>query len=373
MVKDIQLSGRQARVVMDIDAGAKVPKDSHGHVLDGRAARGEDGRDRPRDVAGILRPGEMLPGAKSLGFDDLGPLLGSVVDKLKSAGDAVSETLGPETRANLGRTIESLADLSAELRDLVRRNRGGIGETVATAEKAAASLERSVNEVSAAARETLGLVKDVAAENRDSLKLSLERIKDLVGKLEKSLELLNSSFEKVSRGEGTLGKIIQDSELLYQGRRRPRGGPEDGRSPVVPQGDFRPRDGLFRGDRKATLRPRRRGPLRKRGFRRRRARPGSLAADVHPLSPGRIPPGEPRRQGRVHRIRVRRGDGCLRLRRPMGDEPRRVRFQPRRQPAHAPLGEIFPHPERLSDGRGGHYFTLAGKRDVFFGLGLSMR
>lgn len=213
LVEDIRLSGRKALVIMDIDPGIKVPKDSTVTF----SMAGLLGEKTVEIVPGMspefCGPGEMLPGAKSLGFDDLGPMLGSVVDKLKSAGDAVSETLGPETRENLDRTIESLAGLAAELREIVRRNRDGIGRTVDAAGKTAEALDRSVKDVSAAAGETLGLIKDMAAENRDSLKLSLEGIKDLVGKLEKSLELLNSSLEKVNRGEGTLGKLIQDPEL----------------------------------------------------------------------------------------------------------------------------------------------------------------
>lgn len=213
LVKDIQLSGRKARVIMDIDAGVKVPKDSEATFSMAGLLGEKTVEIVPGASADACAPGAMLAGKMTAGFDDLGPMLGSVVDKLKSAGDAVSETLGPETRTNLGRTIESLAGLASELRELVRRNRDDIGRTVGAAGRAAEALDRSVTDVSAAAAETLGLIKDMAAENRESLKLNLERIKDLIGRIEKSLELMNSALEKVNRGEGTLGKIIQDPEL----------------------------------------------------------------------------------------------------------------------------------------------------------------
>jgi len=56
-------------------------------------------------------------------------------------------------------------------------------------------------------------LKDVAAENRDNLKLNLEKIKNLIGTMEESVKLLNASLEKINRGEGTLGRIIQDPGL----------------------------------------------------------------------------------------------------------------------------------------------------------------
>jgi len=72
--------------------------------------------------------------------------------------------------------------------------------------------------VAAELQETLRLLKDMAAENRDNLKLNLEKIKELIGKMEESLKLLNSSLEKINRGEGTLGKIIQDPELYTKAK-----------------------------------------------------------------------------------------------------------------------------------------------------------
>lgn len=213
LVKDIRLSGRKALVVMDINAGVKVPKDSEATFSMAGLLGEKTVEIVPGTSADACAPGAMLAGKMTPGFDDLGPMLGSVVDKLKSAGDAVSATLGPETRTSLGRTIESLSSLASELRALVRRNRDEIEKTVGAAGKTAEALDRSVKEIGAAAGETIGLIKDMAAENRDSLKLNLERIKDLIGKIEKSLELMNAALEKVNRGEGTLGKIIQDPEL----------------------------------------------------------------------------------------------------------------------------------------------------------------
>lgn len=213
VVKDITLSGRKARVDMDIDAGIRVPKDSTVTFSMSGLLGEKTVEIVPGAAEEFCAPGAMLSGKMTVGFEDLGPMLGSVGDKIKSAGDAITETLGPETRTNLVRAIENLADLSAELETLIRRNQDGIGKTIQEAGRTAEALERSVKDVSAAAQETLGLIKDIAAENRDSLKLSLERIKDLVGRIETSLELMSSALEKINRGEGTLGKIIQDPGL----------------------------------------------------------------------------------------------------------------------------------------------------------------
>ncbi len=213
LVKDIRLAGRKARVEMDIDSGVKVPKDSTVTF----SMAGLLGEKTVEIIPGVsdepCAPGATLAGKMSPGIEDLGPMLGSIGEKLKTAGDAVAETLGPETRASLGKAVENLATLADEVQALVRKNQAGITKTVDEASKAAESLDRAVKEVSASAQETLGLIKDMAAENRDALKINLEKIKEIAGDIEKSLEIANASLEKINRGEGTLGKLIQEPEL----------------------------------------------------------------------------------------------------------------------------------------------------------------
>ncbi len=61
--------------------------------------------------------------------------------------------------------------------------------------------------------ELIALLKDMAEENREGIKLNLESIKGLITKTEESFSLLNESLGKINRGEGTLGKLIHQKEL----------------------------------------------------------------------------------------------------------------------------------------------------------------
>ena len=148
-------SGRQARVVMDIDAGVKVPKDSTVTFSHGRAPRARStSRSCPATSPEFCGPGEMLPGAMStVGFDQIGPAarLGRRRDQVRRRR-ASAKRSGPETRANLGRTLENLAVADRRARGLSSAGTGAASaRPSATAAKAAAALDRSVNEVSAAA------------------------------------------------------------------------------------------------------------------------------------------------------------------------------------------------------------------------------
>jgi phospholipid/cholesterol/gamma-HCH transport system substrate-binding protein len=218
-VRDIELDGRRARVNLAIDGGTEIPRDSRA-TFGSLGLLGEKYVEiLPGQGTEICRPGDILTGLKSAGFDQVGEILVSLGDEVKNAGEAIKETLGPETRANLSRTLENLASVSSGLRDLLGRNQDDVRKVVRTAGSAVDNLDKSVATVSAAAQDALHLIKDIAAENRDALKSNVDKIKELLGKIEESLRLLNSALEKVARGEGTVGKLLQDPELYSDAKK----------------------------------------------------------------------------------------------------------------------------------------------------------
>ena len=212
-IEDIKLAKRKARVTLSIFAGVEIPKDSKAAAAS-LGLLGEKYLDiLPGDAAESCRPGDALAAASSFGFDQIGGLLQSVGTEVSEAGRAVKDTLGPDMRANLNRTIESLACLSSDLKDLVGRNRAEIGKTVDEAGQAFRNLSLKVDETAAGLNDTLRLLKDIAAENRENVKIDLQGIQSLIGKIEESLKILNAALEKAVKGEGTVGKLIQDPAL----------------------------------------------------------------------------------------------------------------------------------------------------------------
>lgn len=215
-IKDIRLERRRARLLLNIFAGVEIPKDSKATAAM-LGLLGEKYLDIiPGNSTENITPGGTLTGETSVGFERIGGLLASVGTELKAAGGAVKEMLGPETKENLNRALENLASVSADLKDLIGRNQKGIQDTVGGASRAFQNMDKKVEEVAAALAETVKLVKDMAAENRGSLKLDLERIQDVIGKMEEALKLLTSSLEKIAKGEGTLGKLVQDPGLYMK-------------------------------------------------------------------------------------------------------------------------------------------------------------
>lgn len=212
-VQGITLSRKKARITLSIYAGVEIPKGSKA-TTSSLGLLGEKYMEIiPGDSPENCRPGDTLGSQAVMGFDQIGGLLQSVGTEVSEAGRAVKDTLGPEMRANLNRTIENMAGLSSDLKDLVGRNRAEIGKTVDEAGKAFRNLSLKVDETAAGLNDTIRLLKDIAAENRESVKVDLQGIKTLIGKIEESLKLLNEALGKAVKGEGTVGKLLQDPAL----------------------------------------------------------------------------------------------------------------------------------------------------------------
>lgn len=78
------------------------------------------------------------------------------------------------------------------------------------------NFDQKVEAVSRNLDELILLLKETVDENRGSLKENFEGIKKLLSKTEESLRLLNETLEKLNKGEGTLGRLIQDPELIQK-------------------------------------------------------------------------------------------------------------------------------------------------------------
>jgi ABC-type transporter Mla subunit MlaD len=218
-IEDIKLSRRKARVTLAIFAGVEIPKDSTATA----ASLGLLGEKYLNIIPGAAtencKPGDSLAGRAEFGFDQIGGLLQSAGTQISDAGQAVKEALGPETRANLDRTIANLASLSAELKDVVGQNQGGVRRAVDGADRAFRNLSQKVDDAAAGLNDTVRLLKDIAAENRENVKLDLEGVRTLVRKIEDSLKVLDDALEKMTKGDGSIGKLIRDPGLYDKAER----------------------------------------------------------------------------------------------------------------------------------------------------------
>lgn len=197
-IRDIKLDNGQARVEMVLKGDLPLTKsarieirpngilgDKHVELMSG------DPRDPP------LRSGEQI-----LVVDDrasVDRLIGEV-SKITKSLSAVAENIRSATDGDtdkpLGRIIGNVEQITADLAELSKAHKGDLGQIMANLKETTSAINELVND-------------DTANGLKHSLQASLRRLDSTMRNVE---EISN----KVNRGEGTIGKLINDETTVEE-------------------------------------------------------------------------------------------------------------------------------------------------------------
>ncbi len=212
-VREIRLAKRKGQVVMSISPEFQVPKGSK-VTLASLGLIGEKYIEiTPSDAPDYCQPGETLEATPAISFDQLGGLVLSIGEKIEDVSRSLREITGEESQTNVRETLQNLNSFSSELNRFMAENRDDLHAGIQKASQAVQSFDQRVERIAKNLDDTIRLVKDTVQENRGTLRINMEKIEELLSEVEESLRLLRNSLEKINRGEGTLGRIVQNPEL----------------------------------------------------------------------------------------------------------------------------------------------------------------
>ncbi len=212
-VREIRLAKRKGQVVMSISPEFQVPKGSKA-TLASLGLIGEKYIEiTPSDAPDYCQPGETLEATPAISFDQLGGLVLSIGEKIEDVSRSLREITGEESQTNVRETLQNLNSFSGELNRFMAENKDDIRAGIQKASQTVQSFDQRVEGIAKSLDDTIRLVKETVQENRGTLRTNMEKIEELLSQVEESLRLLRNSLEKINRGEGTLGKVVQNPEL----------------------------------------------------------------------------------------------------------------------------------------------------------------
>lgn len=156
-----------------------------------------------------LPDGAVIEGATPPSFDDAMRQLSSIGGSIQRVTESFESEGGGES---LGRLIGNLEATTAEIRALVAANRAQVDATIRNFESVSATLARELPLLTAKAGALVDEIQAVVAENRAQLAGSLDNVEALTADLRVSAQDLNVISGKLARGEGTLGKLLNDDQ-----------------------------------------------------------------------------------------------------------------------------------------------------------------
>jgi len=203
-VENIELFAGRARVTLRIYEGVEIYSDATAWIkstglLGEKYLEIKSGAKPP-----VLTGGNVITDARETA--DIDELVRNITDLSVNIAGLVAELSKPEIKEALKESLLNIRDLTRQLKETVEFNRVPLENTVANLEEFTSTLRR----------DTPGLMADLRAAVAE-LKGILERtgpeLESIAKKTDSVMESMDEITGKISRGEGSLGKLVHDDKL----------------------------------------------------------------------------------------------------------------------------------------------------------------
>lgn len=240
-VEEIQLVGNRARLVLRIQEGVHIPLDSVASIQT-QGLLGEKYVEilPGKETARMLPPGGRIANTvPPTNLDEIVRKVSQISDDLKKFTQSLSETFGTEegkkalkeilanvqettaalktvvvaNEDRLNRILANVDNLSGDLKDIASANKENLRETIANLRAFSETLKNETPGLAKKLEEMSERVSTVVGENRENLRESIANLKTASAKLDNTLESARAVLAKIDRGEGTLGKLVNDNTV----------------------------------------------------------------------------------------------------------------------------------------------------------------
>lgn len=199
-IKDITLQDGQARIDLNLKKDFQLYVSASANIK----SQGVLG-----DKHVALSPGSptdppLPPGGQILNVRDKGSLdnvvsqVGDIAGSLKDTAEALREAvLEDGTRKHvLGRIVSNIEKLTQDLSEISSENKGKINSIIAQVDRVTKSLDDILN-----------------ADGDESLKAQIKRT---MTRLDSAMKNVDEITGKINRGEGTIGKLVNDEQTVEE-------------------------------------------------------------------------------------------------------------------------------------------------------------
>jgi phospholipid/cholesterol/gamma-HCH transport system substrate-binding protein len=162
-----------------------------------------------------LTPGTVLQGSSPVGFDQLLKTGSEIGGDIKAVTASLRASLGgPEGEKRLNDILDNIRDLTAQTRALVAANRVNVDATLQNFREFSETLKTDLPAFADKLIDLADRLDNVVAANRGNIDQSIANIKDVSARLRTSADNINEITGKIARGEGSIGKLVNEDKTV---------------------------------------------------------------------------------------------------------------------------------------------------------------
>jgi len=207
VVEKVDLEDSRARVTLRINPEVQIKRGTEAMIktmglLGEKYVEFVPVKDKPQTApraggAEYYQGGERVHATVSPSdVDKLINQLSSISDDIKQVTASLSQVFGTE------RGVRSMEDILNDLR-----------QTTANIKDFSYSLKSDGTELVLRLNELVASLNGVVGDNRDNLKMTMENVREASKSAELALASIETAARKIERGEGTIGKLVNDDSM----------------------------------------------------------------------------------------------------------------------------------------------------------------
>lgn len=210
-VEDMRLSGNFIVVDIAIENKVRISKDSKAFIKSSSIMGGKQIAITPGISPETLQDGDTLSGAYEADLTELTSTLSPISTNVLGILERVNTTFDEPTRKNIQVTLLEFSRAARELQDIVREQGGNIDYAVGNFSEFSKGLTSFAKHLDTLAVTQRGNIDDGVK----SIRVTARTMEEAAGRFRDASQAIENVFKKVERGEGSLGKFMQDDNLYH--------------------------------------------------------------------------------------------------------------------------------------------------------------
>lgn len=201
-VEAVRLDDLTPIVILRIDEPYEIPEDSQVEVIS-RSVMGEKSINIRKGISTKrVPPGGKMEGTTAPGISDMFTQVDSVTVNMRNLLENANILLDPERDKSIKSSLAGVHDLTIELQKTLKRESVQLNRVMANMD----SLVDNVKDLSETERSKV-------SNTLDNLESTSGRLSAMLDELQTTTTALDNILTRIDRGEGTIGKLLQDERL----------------------------------------------------------------------------------------------------------------------------------------------------------------
>lgn len=240
LVQSIALENALARVSLKLDENVKIRADARFEVgsvglMGEKYILIQGGSDR----APWIEPEGVIDGSSPVSMDQLMTSMSEIGDDVKAITASLRDAIGvnegsnrltrivenidrmtsalanstDSSQGNLSEIVANFTIISRDLKNIIHSNETNVNQTMDDLRQVVSALAETMPQISQDIRVIAADLRDILRDNRGNIGTTIEKMAQASEKFDSTVGNLSSVVEKIDRGEGTIGKLINEDEF----------------------------------------------------------------------------------------------------------------------------------------------------------------